>query len=312
MHRFLWGILAACVLALVVAVARPALAGAERLDPANYDAIIGGVDARPGAWPFQVALLEAGAGNNYQSERCGGTLVDRFHVVTAAHCVYREQPKNLLVLTGTQSLATAAGGTRHKIAQIKVHPSYDDETQDYDVAVITLTTPAAGIAFFAELLTPAQESTLAATGEKAFVIGWGSTIPSGGGYPIKLKQVMVPIFARTDCNDRNSYDGEVSARMICAGYPAIKRDSCDGDSGGPLIVRDNQGRWRMQAGIVSWGAFPCAALNQPGVYSRVAVLSPWIRTVISSDASLVAASDCERLSGQGRRLCLQARLRRTK
>jgi secreted trypsin-like serine protease len=141
------------------------------------------------------------------------------------------------------------------------------------------------------------------------VIGWGSRDRAGGGYPATLQQVVVPIVSHADCNDRNSYNGDITAQMICAGYARAKKDSCDGDSGGPLIVRDEQGRWRMLAGIVSWGAYPCAAPNRPGVYSRVAVLSGWARRVITGNAPLVARLDCGRLKGQGRRLCM-ARLRR--
>src|SRR5690348_3890072 len=266
--------------------------------------IVGGTAAPPGKWPFQVALLRAGLGSNYALEWCGGSLIDKFHVVTAAHCVFQKHPADLRVLTGTQSLAT--GGTRHAIASIKVHPSYNNNRIDYDIAVITLKTPAADIAFFAELITRAQEQTFAAPGIMSFVTGWGSRIASGGGYPKPLYEVQVPLVSSTDCNDANSYDGEVTPRMICAGLTQGGKDSCDGDSGGPLVVQDAQGHWRLQAGIVSWGD-GCAQKNKFGVYSRVAVLSGWAKMVIAADGALVARLDCERLSGQGRRLCAQKR-----
>jgi secreted trypsin-like serine protease len=208
------------------------------------------------------------------------------------------------VLTNTQTLGT--GGTRHKVASIKLHPSYRPSSLDYDIAVITLKTPATGIPFFATLITQAQESTLAKTGTNSYVTGWGSTIATGGGYPRALQQVLIPLASRSDCNDANSYDGEVTARMICAGLTQGGKDSCDGDSGGPLIVKDAQGRWRLQAGIVSWGD-GCARKNLFGVYSRVAVLSAWAQTAIAADGVLVARFDCERLAGQGRQGCLQRR-----
>jgi secreted trypsin-like serine protease len=292
---------------LSCATATTAGAGADERDPANYDAIIGGSSAPTGKWPFQVALLVAGKGDNYESERCGGTLVDKFHVVTAAHCVDGFGASQLRVLTGTQSLAD--GGRRQRIARIKVHPNYNPANTDFDIAVITLARPAAGVRYFAELITPAQERNLARPGMMSIVIGWGSTIRRSGGYPEQLQQVLMPIVSRTECNSSGAYDGDITARMVCAGYPRIRKDSCDGDSGGPLIVKDADGQWRLQAGIVSWGAFPCAAPNRPGVYSRVAMLSSWAKTVIAGDAAFVAALDCERLKGQGQRLCAQARSR---
>jgi len=250
--------------------------------------IVGGTKAPAGKWPFQVALLYLPwGGSNYDMEYCGGSLVDSLHVVIAAHCVFGKKPSKFNVLTGTQSLAS--GGKRHALASIKVHPKYNDRTTDYDIAVITLQTPAKGIAFYSQLITSAQEASLAKTGTSTYVVGWGSTVATGGGYPKDLMQVSVPLVSRTDCNDANSYDGEITQRMICAGLTAGGKDSCDGDSGGPLVVKDSLGRWRLQAGIVSWGD-GCATRNLFGVYSRLAVLSAWANGVIDADTRAGVAS----------------------
>jgi trypsin len=244
--------------------------------------IVGGVKAPAGQWPFQIALLFLPwGGSNYDMEYCGGSLVDSLHVVIAAHCVFGKKPSKFNVLTGTQSLAS--GGKRHALASIKVHPKYNDKTTDYDIAVITLAKPATGIAFYSQLITSAQEASFAKAGTKAYVAGWGSTVKTGGGYPTDLMQVGVPLVSRTDCNDANSYKGGITKRMICAGLTAGGKDSCDGDSGGPLVVKDSLGRWRLQAGIVSWGD-GCAEPNLFGVYSRLAVLSDWANGVLAADA----------------------------
>jgi secreted trypsin-like serine protease len=296
------------IVAASLAAVSAATAGNQSESVPDKSAIIGGSSAQSGKWPFQVALVMTGWGDNYEAERCGGTLIDKFHVVTAAHCVDGFEPHELRVVTGTQSLVK--GGTRRKIAKMKIHPRYDEKTTDYDVAVITLMTPATEVPYFVTLIAPYQERDLAKAGTTSIVIGWGSTLRNSGGYPERLQQVAVPIVAKKDCNDRNSYDGEITDRMICAGFDKIQKDSCDGDSGGPLIVRDEEGRWRLQAGIVSWGAAPCAAPNRPGVYSRVAALSLWVKQIVAIDASFVASLDCERLKAQGQKSCMQARARR--
>ncbi len=120
------------------------------------------------------------------------------------------------------------------------------------------------------------------TGTTTWVIGWGDTDrTSRDVYPDKLYEVSVPIVARSVCNGPKSYDGDITTRMFCAGVMAGGKDSCQGDSGGPLLVADASGAFRLQAGVVSFG-YGCAVKNYPGVYSRLAVLGPWITQTIKT------------------------------
>jgi trypsin len=240
--------------------------------------IVGGTKALPGTWPFQVALLDSAVRRNYDALFCGGALVNKLFVVTAAHCVYGARASEIHVLTGTQSLIR--GGTRRAVAAIRIHPSYNDTTSDYDIAVIKLRTAATGLAL-AKLISAGQEPTFAAVGKNAIAAGWGNTSATGSSFPADLRQVTLPLVSRTNCNDGNSYDGAITTRMICAGFTAGGKDSCDGDSGGPLVVKDSLGRWNLQAGIVSWGD-GCAQRNLYGVYARVAVLSAWAKSAIAA------------------------------
>jgi secreted trypsin-like serine protease len=267
--------------------------------------IVGGDEAAAGRWPWQVGLLQANISNNFNAQFCGGTLVaDRF-VVTAAHCVTENDdtvtPKGAVhVLTGTQSLDS--GGTRRRVERIVRHPRYDPDTTDFDIAVIKLTTAAPGKK--AQLLTVAQERDLAWTNDRSIATGWGS-LNGGSQFPTELQQVLLPIVSRANCNDSNSYDGAITARMICAGETG--KDSCQGDSGGPLIVRNADGRWQVLAGVVSWG-IGCALANRYGVYSRVAVLSPWVSRIMENLSPEVAAREetpnCADLRGSSQSACL--------
>jgi secreted trypsin-like serine protease len=271
--------------------------------------IVGGKTAPDGKWPWQVALLWSNEPDNWYAQFCGGTLVDEHFVVTAAHCVTEGNGRvtrrsQIEVLTGTQSLANNGGGVRRRVAQIVRHPNYNDNRADYDVAVIKLRTAATGIKT-ARLLTRAQEADLAATGDLSFVTGWGDL--GSGSFPTRLMQVQVPIVSHNDCNDANSYAGQITSRMICAGMPAGGKDSCQGDSGGPLIVRDSQGRWQVLAGIVSWGE-GCALPGFFGVYSRVAMLGAWVRQTMaglsSETAAVTESTSCTELRGSSQAACL--------
>jgi secreted trypsin-like serine protease len=277
----------------------------DRATPDGVTAqIIGGNVAAPGRWPFQVALLDAATKNNLNAQFCGGSLIDSRHVLTAAHCVdFLKRASQLQVLTGTQSLAR--GGKRRAVAAFKYHPRWKPRTSDYDIAVVTLAQEVIGIAPVA-MIHKSQEVQFASAGKLAYVTGWGD-IDRGphDNYPTELHEVNMPLVSRAVCNSRQSYDGDITARMICAGLRAGGKDSCQGDSGGPLVVRDASGNYLLQAGIVSWGD-GCAKRNFYGVYSRLAVLSSWAETVVHNSHGQIAADACADTAHAVRAACYDA------
>ena len=236
--------------------------------------VIGGQLAGPGEWPWQVALINAG-GNPYQAQYCGGSLIDVDWVVTAAHCVVGRTPGSIQVLAGIHNLGNPeAGYQRLDVAQIYVHPQYNQAaTYDKDVALLRLADtaelgPTPGGQMVATIpLVSAGAGSLA--GEQAVVSGWGY---DGGGYPTRLMEASVPVVTNADCNDANSYNGDITPAMLCAGYAGGGIDTCAGDSGGPLVV--NGPNWKL-AGITSWGQ-GCALPNFYGVYTRVSQVVGWI------------------------------------
>lgn len=226
---------------------------AEELEQIITPRIVGGTVATASDNPFQVALLTRSVANNFNAQFCGGTLVKPNVVVTAAHCSDFVTAGQVQVLTGTRNLDGT--GVRRNVTRIAIHPSWNPNTFDYDVAVWTLSTSATGI----PLATLASADPAVGTG--LLVTGWGA-LSEGGSFPINLRKATVPLVSTTNCNDSNSYAGQITARMICAGFDAGGVDSCQGDSGGPLA------RGTVLTGIVSWGT-GCARPNKHGVYTRV-------------------------------------------
>lgn len=230
--------------------------------------IVGGTVAGANDNPFQVGLLSKSVASNFDAQFCGGTLVKANVIVTAAHCSDFVTAGQVQVLTGTRNLDGT--GTRRDVVSIAIHPNWNPNTFDYDVAVWTLSSSTSGIPF------ASLASADPAVGTNLLVTGWGA-LTEGGSFPIDLRKATVPLVSATNCNDRNSYRGAITARMICAGFDNGGVDSCQGDSGGPLT----QGS--VLTGIVSWGN-GCARRNKFGVYSRVSNAS--IRSFIVAQAGL--------------------------
>ena len=278
-HR-LFFVVALLGLAVTLALSATAAGGqGEPVEP-NAPAIVGGREADPGEWPWQVALIHTG-GDAYDAQYCGGTLISPNWVVTAAHCAANKTAPQLQVLAGIHNLRTPdAGSLRLDVKRIILHPDYGQATQyDSDIALLELLTPAAfrpmtdhqlpidGVAAAGANIGPL-------TGVEATVTGWGNTSSSVVDYPDTLQEVEVPILSNAEC--AQAYENNITGNMVCAGLPQGGRDSCQGDSGGPLVIfNDDTSRWEL-AGIVSWG-YGCALPGLPGVYTRVSSFAQWIR-----------------------------------
>jgi secreted trypsin-like serine protease len=249
--------------------------GAERAAAirAATPRIVGGTRAQKNANPFQVGLLFKMQPDNFFAQYCGGSLYKPNVVVTAAHCSDFVAAGDVQVLTGTRKLD--GSGTRRNVLEIIVHPDFDPVTLDSDIAVWILESNATGI----ETVKLTGRSDEPGAGVNSLATGWGNTDTSNPNFPIALRQVFVPLVSRKDCNDADSYDGQITKTMICAGLEKGGKDTCQGDSGGPLTTskawEPGIGHYDFLTGITSWGT-GCAEPELFGVYTRVSVFKDWI------------------------------------
>ena len=92
-------------------------------------------------------------------------------------------------------------------------------------------------------------------------------------------QVPVPIISQSTC--QKDYPWEtIDDTMICAGYPEGGKDTCVGDSGGPMVC-EADGKYILE-GVLSWGDGCARPGNYGPVYTAVSKYLPWIENIISN------------------------------
>ena len=225
-----------------------------------------------------MALISASASSEYQGQFCGGTLIERDWVATAAHCIDPAlTPAQLKILVGYDTLRTSGASRAVATSRIVVHPNYDDVTKNNDVALIQLSSPVTLSAGSIETL-PLASSTVPA-GTSALITGWGNTAYPNESFPTELRKATVSIVSDASCNI--PYGGSINAtNMLCASNAGFTSDTCQGDSGGPLAVQLG-GTWTL-AGITSFGS-GCATAPYPGVYAEVSTYRGWITQYTAGD-----------------------------
>ncbi|NXL55425.1 OVCH2 protein, partial [Chordeiles acutipennis] len=243
-----------------------------------FSRIIGGEEAVPYSWPWQVSVQIS------DEHICGGAVLAKEWVVTAAHCFdSKEMYRDLwMVVTGIHDLTEQEYRQKRSVKQYIIHPSFNKTTMDSDIALLQLAKPLEFNHYVRPVCLPAKEEAVQPS-RVCVVTGWGAH-EGDREMGKKLHQLEVPILVLDMCQSYYiNLPSKVTPRMICAGFPLEEgKDSCTGDSGGPLVCpsEDNSGFYTLH-GITSWG-LGCGRKSYPGVYTNVGVFVDWIKQSVNS------------------------------
>lgn len=251
--------------------------------------VVNGKDAKPGMISSIISLR-----NENKVHSCGGTLLSKDVVLTAAHCcIYKEKSmrkkkkvywayagglhvkklKQKRKVVKFKAHPLADGGTKHDICMLKVKPKFKfDKRKKYKVEKATL------------------NSRKVKPGTDMIVAGWGANKENVNPWIEDLQYLKIESISAKECSNRLKRlrmdvdgDGELiyvktllNKRNICTKQD-FGTDSCQGDSGGPLYLKDKKkrGPWKILAGIVSWGV-GCARKGIPSIYVDVVQYKKWI------------------------------------
>ncbi|XP_042867536.1 trypsin-like [Penaeus japonicus] len=246
-----------------------AVAGHPREHAGHIGRIVGGVEAKPGEFPFQVFLNIKKFGIQFL---CGGALLDESRILTAAHCLDGvASPADILAVAGEHSIVEEEGTEQERAVVAMIpHEDYEGDSKlGADLAILQVASPfTLGDRVSVAPLAGAGYDPPA--GSTCTILGWGTTTESGSVSPVLLK-ASLGVEARDICKEiitESRPSAVVDSSVICAGGNGLQ-DTCQGDSGGPLLCDG------VVAGVVSWG-LGCAHLGFPGIYTNVAHYLGWI------------------------------------
>ncbi|KAG5284994.1 hypothetical protein AALO_G00032830 [Alosa alosa] len=265
----------------------------ELLDESRQPRILTRDNADIGSAPWQVMLYQ----RSPQELLCGASLISDEWVLTAAHCIlYPPWNKNLtsediLVRLGKYSCSKFERGVEQikGLDKIIVHPKYNwKENLNSDIALLHMKKPIEFSAHIHPICLPTRQvaKELIMSGFVGRVTGWGNLFErwssSPKAIPSVLRQVHLPIVDQDTCQYSTSI--RITDNMFCAGFrpeQSIYGDGCEGDSGGPFVMKDRtDNRW-YQIGLVTWGE-GCHQDGKYGIYTHLFRMRRWMKKAIEA------------------------------
>src|SRR5919112_3080857 len=196
--------------------------------------IVGGTAVPNGKYPFMAALLDKRRpGEAFDEQFCGGTLIDKDSVLTAAHCLVNPKPDKLQVVVGRTVLNQHRGQLRSVSGRF-IHPRYNGN--GYDAAVLKLRRPVMGIKPIK--LATAKQNNLEKPAHILTTAGWGVVKQRPGPFDIRtfrMHEVSVPVVS--DSRAKRAYHSQGLKYLPSLQVAVGKKGNgpCFGDSGGALF-----------------------------------------------------------------------------
>ncbi|XP_070262945.1 chymase-like [Myotis yumanensis] len=226
--------------------------------------IIGGTECKPHSRPY-MAYLEITTPQNSVAH-CGGFLIRRNFVLTAAHC----EGRSITVTLGAHNI-TKKEDTWQKIKVMKQfpHPKFDYILAHHDIMLLKLNEKANLTLAVGTLPLPPQFNFIP-PGRMCRVAGWGRTEVEKSGSDT-LQEVKLRLVDPQACRHFETFDHNL---QLCVGNPKKAKSAFKGDSGGPLLCAG------VAHGIVSYGK---KTAEPPAVFTRISHYRPWINKILKKN-----------------------------
>ncbi|GAD88941.1 hypothetical protein VHA01S_012_00570 [Vibrio halioticoli NBRC 102217] len=224
---------------------------------------------------------------------CGGTILDQYHILTAAHCVegdsYYYTYTSVAPQLQNEQQVKSAVGLLPKVDLIRASEFYypstfiDSATLSWpdDIAIIKLEQPmAVSASDYTKLASLADASVYNVVGTEMLSIGHGYTRSNSDNDNI-LQGVTQRILSSSACDSANISDKQLCLQGDIDLDSQLRNSTCGGDSGGPLFWYN--GSEYIQVGITSFGPSQCGdpSADYSSAYTEVAEYRDWIDSVLA-------------------------------
>ncbi|KAB0368941.1 hypothetical protein FD755_018946 [Muntiacus reevesi] len=226
--------------------------------PFLSEEIIGGHEAKPHSRPYMAFIQFLG---EKSWKRCGGVLIQKDFVLTAAHC----RGSSMSVTLGAHNIKQQE--RTQQVIQVRRairHPDYNPKNFSNDIMLLQLERKAKQTSAVKALSLPRTKARVR-PGKVCILAGWGQV--ALGAPATSLQEAELTVQADRVCE--TLYPSHYSrATQICVGDPRKAKTGFKGDSGGPLVCKK-----------VVHGTFSYGKMNgiPPGVFTQVSHFLPWIK-----------------------------------
>ncbi|KAL5279666.1 hypothetical protein ACFFRR_003956 [Megaselia abdita] len=234
----------------------------------NDGRVIRGVNAVEGASKYIVSIS---ASPTKYSHNCGGSIIDKEWILTAAHCI-KGAGKGVMVYAGIYDKSNYTEGQQRFTDYTIVHPKYPGKVGPNDIALMHVSEPFEFNDKVQPVLLPSREEIVEGA---VHLYGWGQTKALLPNSPKVLQTMETDVILYEQCKELLPETAPIHEVNVCSAPRDNKLSACNGDSGGPL-VKETEGGVVQIVGVVSWGYIPCGNLGMPSIYTNVASYIEWI------------------------------------